>query len=448
MRAPILVGELELTEPVSDVALPARDDGLAYNGVRLLVRMQHVPVGYVFLSPDNLDAVSITREVWRQLSSAINAQRSLHGLAAISTLQTEGIAIEEKLVDKLTEHPFVSVVLNTRDRPWSVVPTVRGILASRYQPFEIIVVDNAPSSDMTKDAVLAEFGDDPRVRYVREPRQGTSWAKNRGIAKASGEVIAFTDDDVRVDEWWLHGIVRGFERADDVACVTGLIATGALDNAVQVHFDQRARAGLLRKGRVFDLTDNRDDSLLYPYSAGVFGGGANFAMTRRALEELGGFDEALGAGVPCGGGEDNDVFMRTILAGHCLIYEPSAIVWHVYHTELGNLPKQMRAWGSGTTAALTALALHNPRARRELLRKVPLGAIRIMSIGGRTNHDPGAPSAVTAQELSGMVIGPWLYLKTRRELRRARRFTAGARAGAAGDYRAGKGAPAERADGR
>ena len=50
MRPPILVGELELTEPISDVRLPVRDDGRTYNGVRLLVRMQRMPVGYVSLS--------------------------------------------------------------------------------------------------------------------------------------------------------------------------------------------------------------------------------------------------------------------------------------------------------------------------------------------------------------------------------------------------------------
>ena len=287
MRAPILVGELELTEPINDVHLPARDNGVAYNGVRLLVRLQRMPIGYVSLTPDALDAASVAREIWRRLSCEINAQRLRHGLKAIDALPVEGFATEEKLAEEVTERPFVSIVLNTRDRPESVVRTLRGLLELRYQPFEIVLVDNAPSSDMTKDAVLAEFGDDPRVRYVREPRQGTSFAKNRGIAEASADIIAFTDDDVRVDQWWLDAIVRGFGRADDVACVTGLLATGAIENEVQLYLDKRGAHELLREGRVFDLTENRDDSPLYPYSAGVFGAGANFAMTRSRSRRAG-----------------------------------------------------------------------------------------------------------------------------------------------------------------
>ena len=418
MRAPILVGELELTEPINDVHLPARDNGVAYNGVRLLVRLQRMPIGYVSLTPDALDAASVAREIWRRLSCEINAQRLRHGLKAIDALPVEGFATEEKLAEEVTERPFISIVLNTRDRPESVVRTLRGLLELRYQLFEIVLVDNAPSSDMTKDAVLAEFGDDPRVRYVREPRQGTSFAKNRGIAEASADIIAFTDDDVRVDQWWLDAIVRGFGRADDVACVTGLLATGAIENEVQLYLDKRGAHALLREGRVFDLTENRDDSPLYPYSAGVFGAGANFAMTRSALDELGGFDEALGAGAPCGGGEDNHMFMGTVLAGHRLVYEPSAIVWHFSHIELDALSRGMVTWGSGTTAALTALVLRDRRVGLDLLRRLPTGTIGVSSMGSRTRDDPTLPSGMTARQLGGMVLGPWLYLKARRDLRR------------------------------
>jgi GT2 family glycosyltransferase len=417
MRAPIFVGELELTEPISDVHLPTREDGAAYNGVRLLVRMQRMPVGYVFLSPDALSAASVARDVWQQLSSRINAQRSRRGLSAIGILPVHGLAPEEKLVEELPERPPVSVVVCTRDRPEGALVTLRGLIASHYQPFEIALVDNAPSSDMTKNMVLAEFGDDPRVRYVREPRPGLSCARNRGVAEATTEIIAFTDDDVRVDPWWLDGIARGFRQSDDVACVTGLTRTATIDNAVELYFDQRGAWGLLCERRVFDLTENRDDSPLYPYSAGVFGTGANFAMTRSALSELGGFDEALGAGTPCGGGEDLDMFMRTVLAGHRLVYEPSAIVSHSHRTELGELSKQMVAYGSGCTAALTAIVLHNPRARLELVPKIASGVMRIVSIGNRTRGNPTLPSGLITRELGGMLLGPWLYLKSRRKLR-------------------------------
>jgi GT2 family glycosyltransferase len=308
------------------------------------------------------------------------------------------------------------------------VTTVRGLLALEYPRFEVILVDNAPTSDATKDAVLGEFGADPRLRYVCEPRPGLSCARNRGVAESTAEIIAFTDDDVRIDPWWLHGIVRGFGRSDDVACVTGLIPTAALDNALQLYFDQREAWGAFVEPEIYDLTEHRDDSPLYPYSAGIFGVGANFAVTRSGLKELDGFDEALGAGTPSGGGEDLDIFTRTILAGHRLVHEPSAIIWHNHRASLDGLSKQMRSYGSGCTAQLTALLLRSGKARRELPVKVVRGATRVAAIGERTSDNPVLPTGLIRREYLGMALGPWLYLRGRfRRRRRVRRPAASGR---------------------
>jgi glycosyltransferase involved in cell wall biosynthesis len=422
MKAPIFIGELELTEPINGISLPIREDGLAYSSVRLLVRMQLMPVGYAFLGLDSLDASSIGREIWSQLSSVINARRSCHGLTTIDTLPVEGIASDERLADKITAHPLVTVVVCTRDRPEGAVATLRGLASLHYEPFEVVLVDNAPSTDLTEMAVHAEFADDPRVHYVREPRRGLSCARNRGVAEAAGDIVAFTDDDVAIDPWWLHGIVRGFQRAADVVCVTGLIPTAEIENAAQLYFDCRESWGTFCERRIFDVTDNRDNSLLYPYSAGVFGAGANFAMARSALKKIGRFDEALGAGSPCGGGEDLDMFMRIILAGHRLVYEPSAIVSHIHRAELSALSKQMRAYGSGLTAALTATVTKSSQARLELPPKIVMGVIRIFRMSDQVRGNPTLPSGLMAREIGGMFLGPWLYFKGRRNLRRSTRY--------------------------
>ncbi len=398
--------------------MPGREDGLAYNGVRLLVRMQDTPVGYAFLPPDALGGPAVAGQIWRQLSGAINARRSSRGLDALGALPAGGLAAEEKLADRVTGHPLVTVVVCTRDRPEGAMVTVRGLTGLRYEPLEIVVVDNAPSSEATKTAIMAEFGGDPRVRYVREPRPGLSCARNCGVAAAAGEIVAFTDDDVRVDPSWLDGIVCGFGQADDVACVTGLVATAEIDNAIQLYFHHRSAWGTELSQRIFDLTDNRDDSPLYPYSAGIFGTGANFAMTKSTLKELGPFDEALGAGSPCGGGEDLDMFMRVILAGHRLAYEPSAVVWHVHRAELSQLSRQMTAYGSGFTAALAAIVMRNPPALLALAARTARGLRRITAIGGRVKGNPALPSGLMRREVRGMLAGPWLYVKGRRRLRR------------------------------
>jgi cellulose synthase/poly-beta-1,6-N-acetylglucosamine synthase-like glycosyltransferase len=267
--------------------------------------------------------------------------------------------------------------------------------------------------------MLNEFGDDTRFRYVHEPRPGLSCARNRGVVEASGDIIAFTDDDVRVDPWWLDGIITGFQVAPDVACVTGMIATAEINNAVQLYFHIRVGWGVSCERRLFDLFENRDDSPLYPYALGKFGAGANFAITRAALKEIGDFDEALGAGTPSGAGEDTNMFMRVILGGHLLVYEPSGIVWHVHRTELAALSKQIRAYGSGLSAAMTAIIVQNARARRELPTKVLKGIAHMAKLqeGVRTNQT--VPSGPVKREVVGLVMGPWLYVKGRRNLRRS-----------------------------
>jgi glycosyltransferase involved in cell wall biosynthesis len=427
LKPPIKVGELELSDPIADIELPPGPDGTPYTAVRLLVRMHREAVGHVYLAPDMLGAAAIRAEVWRQLGPAISKRRALDGLPALDALPADGLPAQD-VTAEADDAPPVSVVVCTRDRPAGAVTTVRGLLALEYPRFEVVLVDNAPTSDATKDAVLGEFGADPRLRYVCEPRPGLSCARNRGVAESTAEIIAFTDDDVRIDPWWLHGIVRGFGRIDDVACVTGLIPTAALDNALQLYFDQREAWGAFVEPEIYDLTEHRDDSPLYPYSAGIFGVGANFAVTRSGLKELDGFDEALGAGTPSGGGEDLDIFTRTILAGHRLVHEPSAIIWHNHRASLDGLSKQMRSYGSGCTAQLTALLLRSGKARRELPVKVVRGATRVAAIGERTNDNPVLPTGLIRREYLGMALGPWLYLRGRfRRRRPARRSAASGR---------------------
>jgi GT2 family glycosyltransferase len=420
LEAPIYIGELEITEPIAGISLPERKDGLPYKGIRLLVRARHLPIGYVHLRPDAIAPAMICEQVWQQLSSAINALRERSRLTPVAELPVEGLqdqAAEETVTAEAAERPLITVVICTRNRPASVMVALRGLAAVRYRPVEVVVVDNAPSSDTTMNAILAEFGDDPRFRYVREPRPGLSCARNRGVTEASGDIVAFTDDDVIIDPWWLDGIVQGFQTMPGVGCVTGLIATAEIENEAQLYFHLRAGWGALCERRVFDLTEHRDDSALYPYSAGIFGAGANFAVAREVFKEVGGFDEALGAGTLTGGGEDLNMFVRVILGGYRLVYEPSAIVSHVHRASIEDLSKQMFAYGTGCTAALTALVWDNRRARRELPSKIGSGLLRVVHLRNRVQDNTTLPSGLMRREAGGLLMGPWLYMRGRRRLR-------------------------------
>src|ERR1700742_4574973 len=93
-----------------------------------------------------------------------------------------------------------SVLVCTRNRASSISETLEALAALDYPNFEILIVDSSTGEDREKTAVLAaKF----KAKYVPEPRPGLSLARNTGIAAASGEIIAFTDDDCVPAKDWL-----------------------------------------------------------------------------------------------------------------------------------------------------------------------------------------------------------------------------------------------------
>src|SRR5271157_2306584 len=104
----------------------------------------------------------------------------------------------------------VSLIICTYNRCGSLLRTLESIAASEPPSveWEVLVVDNN-SADQTRAAVEEFASRHPgRFRYVFEPNQGLSNARNAGILAARGAVIAFTDDDVIVDTSWLLNLTR------------------------------------------------------------------------------------------------------------------------------------------------------------------------------------------------------------------------------------------------
>src|SRR5262249_3167622 len=141
-----------------------------------------------------------------------------------------------------------------------------------------------------------------------------------------------------------------------------------------------------------------------------FGTGANFAFRKQALEELGGFDEALGAGAVTGGGEDLDIFVKVLLGGWRIVYEPTAIIGHIHRSEVDALNRQLWAYGTGLTAFLFKY-LVNPKTLPAIVRGAPAGLRRVIASAEKSGDARLLPRAVVRRELFGMAAGPFLYLK-------------------------------------
>jgi GT2 family glycosyltransferase len=391
---PTWIGELDLAGGVTDLVAPART-GEPYRVARLLVRHAREPLGFVEVDLDGEQRVSAAT-----VRAAIDAELA----EAVAFPPAGGLGPHP------VGTPSVTVIVCTRDREDSLRAALRSLLAVDYPDFDVLVVDNAAKTDETANVVI-ELAD-PRVRMIKEPVAGLSRARNTGVAHATGQIVAFTDDDVLVDPGWLHALVRGFSRAESVACVTGMVPSAELETPAQAYFDVKVGWADSSRPRLFDLAANRVDQPLYPYLAGTFGAGANFAAWREALTVIGPFDEALGAGSPAKGGEDIDWFLRTILAGRAIAYEPAAIVWHVHRRELAALRGQMDGYGSGLSAFVFKHLLA-PQTAVDVARRVPAGVLRMRQLRDRGASE-GDPLGLWAPELKGFSRGPLRYLRGRR----------------------------------
>jgi GT2 family glycosyltransferase len=268
----------------------------------------------------------------------------------------------------VTEPPRLSVTVAvcTRDRPDDLARCLDSLERVEYQEVEILVVDNAPSSEETRSLVEGRGG---RVRYAREPRPGLDWARNRAIAEARGEIIAFTDDDVTVDPGWVSALVGAFGTDEMVAAVTGLVLPARLETEAQVLFERYRGFG--RGFAPRRIAAQGGGPLAFRYgAAGDYGTGANMAFRRSLFARVGDFDPALGAGTPTRGGDDLEMFFRVLKAGYALVYEPHAIVRHRHRHSLAALRGQIADHGISFSCYVVRGALAYPEERVAFARLV------------------------------------------------------------------------------
>ncbi len=345
------------------------------------------------------------------------------------------------------ELPSISVVIpSLLERRDGLEACLGSLAALNYPNYEVIVVDNRPAG-----APPVELAG---VRVVREPRPGISAARNCGLAAATGEIVAFTDDDVEVDPGWLLAIALRMQAHPEEACVTGITLPRELQTPAQVALEDyyggfgvrtfeplshRLRLAPGPKSLVSAATvdavgdDGRLRKSFSLYATGSFGHGANMAARRQALRELGGFDVALGAGTPTCGGEDLSMFARLIWRGYSVGFEPGALVHHTHRRDDQGLRGQIEGYGVGWGALLLALAMEDPRHLGRMLGTVPRGAKALSSSYRRklrSQHSqqqtrserlPDAarqPRSRTSDlarlELRGIAVSPARYLRSRR----------------------------------
>lgn len=224
-----------------------------------------------------------------------------------------------------------SAIVPTYNRKETLRQTLTALAAQDYPDYEIIAVDDG-STDGTREMVTTEF---PGVRYLLQPNRGPAAARNRGIAAATGEIIAFTDDDCVPPRDWLARLADGYARHPEVAGVGGYLEAPEhlLTNNIFARYEHYISHIVYAAG---------DREYLGSFECPA-GGTNSMSYKKMVLQTVGGFDETF----PYAAGEDADLKWRVCRAGYRLLYVPSRVV-HLQPYTWATFRKQQIAHGRGS----------------------------------------------------------------------------------------------------
>jgi hypothetical protein len=180
--------------------------------------------------------------------------------------------------------PPVSVVISTLNRAESLRRTLLALRYQRYPTFEVVVVEG-PSKDDATEQVVGELAG--ALRYVRCPDLNLSRSRNLGIEAASGEIVAFIDDDAIPEPRWLEQLVAAY--AEPTVAGAGGIVYDYTGTRLQYVYSLSDRVGRT----YYDRDGPFDNELLPGADPFIYLQGTNMSFRRERLVEIGGFDEEI-----------------------------------------------------------------------------------------------------------------------------------------------------------
>jgi GT2 family glycosyltransferase len=389
---PKAVKNIELTK-----LPPVIDDLGTYDGAFCLLRYHGKPVSKIILPAK--DGKIILKNHLPNIKAAIKKdwKKAVVNHFLFSEEETE---IEYQNLQ-------VSIAICTRNRTDDLKDCLDALMRLPDRGQEIIVVDNAPSTNDTKNLV-AKY---PSVRYVLEERKGLDIARNRAIAEALNDIVAFTDDDALVDVHWLDAMVRHFKEPS-VMCVTGMTMPLELETEAQEAFENYNPFGKGFSKKDFSISKHD------PLNVGNIGAGANMALRKTCIIETGWFDEALDAGTLTQAGGDHEFFARVLLAGYRIVYDPEALSWHRHRRTWKEATKAMHGYGIGVYAFWTKLLFTEKQYSILRYPKIWLLNYQLPNLyKWFFKENRNYPLSFILVELQGCLKGPFAYFKSRKLLR-------------------------------
>lgn len=216
----------------------------------------------------------------------------------------------------------ITVILCTHNRARTLAKALESIATqalSQSIGWEIVVVDNN-SSDKTRQVIEDCRSRYPgRIRYVFEPQQGISYARNTGVRNAQGDILAFIDDDETASPGWLQNLTANLYSGEWSGAGGRILPQW---NCPRPQWFSDRNALTMAPLVVFDPATEEGPLTQTPF-------GANMAFRKEMFDLHGGFRTDLGrVGKGLLSGEDTEFGGRLIAAGRRLRYEPTAVTYH------------------------------------------------------------------------------------------------------------------------
>ncbi len=217
----------------------------------------------------------------------------------------------------------LSLIIATYNRSQSLMRTLRSVAEQTFDSteWECIVVDNH-STDDTKEQVadFCKLCPTLNIRYIFESNQGLSAARNSGLATASGEVVAFVDDDETLESSFIGSYIDFFAtQADAMAAGGGVIA----------RYDKERPAWMSPYTEQMIANPIDLGSRVRSFPASRIPAGGNMAFRRSLFDHIEPFNTQLGrCGTSLIGGEESELFERIRSMGCTLYYVPNAAIYH------------------------------------------------------------------------------------------------------------------------
>lgn len=216
----------------------------------------------------------------------------------------------------------LSIIISTYNNAASLVRTLNSVAKQDADKslWECIVVNNNSTDDTAERVTdFAKEHADINIRLVDEEKQGLSYARNRGIAEAKGQFLAFIDDDETINEGFVSAYVDLFRNHGAFAAAGALkVCYDSARPKWMSHYTEKMIANPLDLGReIITITST------------VTPTGGNMAFNRELFNLYGAFDTTLGRkGDELFGGEENDMFKRIRDLGERVFYTPHAVAYH------------------------------------------------------------------------------------------------------------------------